>query len=160
MTDYGSQIKNLVSRYLTECGLNKIAFFTNFIPSKNESIELAPYFSYICFCAFSRKEQSNILFNKYWSKFKRVPFDVVVSPIEKCIVSRQYNFISMKFDSNDRAKEVLLFIKTNKNRVNRKYPIIFRVIVESNDLCSSLRNNKYDVVCEISYSDVVIRVDK
>ena len=160
MSDYGSRLTYLLSHYLAECSLNKIAFFTNFIPSKNESVNLAPYFSYICFCAFSRVEQSYILFNKNWSKFKRVPFDVLVSPIRECIVSRQYNFISIKFDSNDKAKKFLLFITNNKHRINRNYPIIVRILVESNDLCSSLGNSEFDVVCELSYSDVVIKIDK
>lgn len=155
-----SELSNLLSQYLVEYSLSKIAYFTNRMPKKSESDNLSGYFSYICFCASSFSEQSSFLFNKYRARFKKIPFDVIVSPVEECVTARQYNFVSLKCKDLKDAKEKVIFLAQNKNMVNRNYPILVRLTIESNDFCGFIQKDGLRPECKLSNSDIVIRIDK
>ena len=160
MNKVDSEISNLLNQYLIDCSLSKIAYFTNCMPTKSESESLATYFSYICFCTSSLSEQSSLLFKKYWAKFKKVSFDVFVSPVEECVTARQYNFVSLKCKDLEDAKKAVSFVKENKRLINRNYPILLRLIIESDDFCDFIDKNGLDIECKLSSSDVIIRIDK
>ena len=155
-----SEISNLLDQYLKEFSLSKIAYFTNRIPTRSESEALAGYFSYICFCASSLSEQSSFLLSKYRARFKKIPFDVFVSRFEECVSARQYNFVCLKCQDMQDAKEKVSFLTQNKNMVNRNYPILVRLKIESNDFCDFIERDGLKVECKLSYSDIVIRIDK
>ena len=157
---HDSEISNLLSQYLVEFSLSKIAYFTNQMPIKSESDGLSGYFSYICFCSSSFSEQSSFLFNKYRARFKKIPFDVFVSPVEECVTARQYNFVSLKCEDIEDAKEKASFLIQNKSRVNRNYPILVRLTIESNDFCDFIEKDGLKIECKLSSSDIVIRIDK
>jgi|GEM_PF-4172516 len=158
MSDTDNQLQQLISQYLVECRLNKLAFFSNYIPSKSECENIAPYISYILFCVSSLSDLSNILYAKYWVKYKKIPFDVQVYPVKKCIIKRQFNYISLKVKSHEDAENMISYINANKNNINRRYPILIRFLVENEEVCNPLTINGYDAVCEFSYSDVVLRI--
>ena len=160
MNKVNSIISKLLDQYLIDCSLSKIAFFANYKPTKSESKSLAAYFSYICFCASSLSEKSSFLFNKYWAKFKKVPFDVFISPIDKCVTARQYNFISLRCTDLQDTIRVVSFVKMNKLLINERYPILLRLIVETRDVCSFIEKNDMNVECKLSPSDVIMRIDK
>lgn len=160
MNTVDSEISNLLNQYLIDCRLSKIACFTNYMPTKSESENLTAYFSYICFCASSLSEQSSFLLNKYWAKFRKVPFDVFVSPVEECVTARQYNFVSLKCDDLEDVKRAVSFVKENKRLINRNYPILLRLIIESDDFCDFRDNNGLNVEFKLSSSDAIIRIDK
>ena len=155
-----SEILNLLNQYLVDSSLSKIAYFTNYIPTKWEDERLAAYFSYICLCASSLSEQSSFLYNKYWVKFRCVPFDVFISPVEERMTARQYNFISLKYKNLEDAIKALSFVKGNKLSINKNYPILLRLIVETDDICNSIDKNDLNIKCILSPSDVIVRIDE
>lgn len=154
------EITDLLNQYLIDCKLSKISYFTNYIPTKSESEYLTGYFSYICFCASSFSEQSLFLFNKNWAKFRKVPFDVFVSTVEECVIARQYNFVSLKCNDQDDAKRMVSFVKENKHLINRNYPILLRLIIETKDFCDSIDKNGLNVECELSSIETIVRIDR
>jgi len=153
------EISNVLNQYLIETKLSKIAYFTNRIPTLSESQHLTPYFSYVCFCAQSFSEQSTFLFNKCWANFKKVPFDVYVSPIEICVTARQFNFINLKIKKSESVKEIINFFVNYKSTVNKNYPVLLRIAIESNELSSLIKEKNLKTECEISSSDIIIRID-
>lgn len=154
------EIFNLLNQYLIDSSLSKIAYFTNCMPTKSESESFSVFFSYICLCASSLSEQSLFLFNKYWAHFKKVPFDVVVSTVEECVTARQFNLVCLKCTGFEETKRMVSFVKENKRLINRNYPILLRLIIESDNFCDSIDMDGLNVECKLSSSEAIIRIEK
>ena len=160
MDKVDSEISDLLNQYLIDCSLSKIAYFTNRMPTKSDSENLSAFFSYICFCTSNLSKLSSFLFNKYWARFIKVPFDVFVLPFEECVTARQYNFINLKCENLEDAERKVYFIKENKRLINRNYPILIRLNIKSGDFFDFMEKNGFNIACNLSATDIIIRIEK
>ncbi len=128
-----SSLKRILSDYLSEHHLPKIACVTNCLPSREERRNLATFFNYVCFCASSRRRKVEMLFLAYLFGYRAIEYDVVVMDVEECLVRRQFSYACLGASTSARAKEILQYVAATKQSINRNYPVVVRMLCDDLD---------------------------
>ena len=123
-------VKRILSQYLAQNDLAKTACITNCYPTKYDKNGLIQNFSYVCFCVPNYSQKVKTLFLAYLNGYRVVDYDVVVSAIENGLVRRQFGYACLRFETPSKAQEITGYIAANKKDVNRKHPVILRVLCE------------------------------
>lgn len=158
MHDKYHNIKKVLNKYLKENNLSKVACLTNYSPNEYDKKYLIEDFNYICFCVSDFTEQSRTLFLKYCKGYKRISFNVVISSIEQSLLDRQFGYVFIKCKSKDEVEQKIHYISVNKQKINRNYPILLRMICEADNIgCLSLPEN-IKIEDELSANDLMLQV--
>jgi hypothetical protein len=121
------EIGNIITGYLKEYNLPKIAYLTNCFPTRQDRECLFEDFNYICFCASSVIQMSHFLLMRYFVKYGKTPFDVVIDSPRSCLCLRQFGYVYFKVSDIGEAQELALYVSNNKKEISSNYPILFRL---------------------------------
>lgn len=122
-----NEIGRIIHQYLVENNLPKIAFLTNCLPSWNDKNYLLQYFNYICFCASSIFQASQFLLSRYFLRYRKTPFDVVIKTPYSCMLSRRYGYSCLELSNGKAVNDLIYAISENKSIISGNFPIIMRI---------------------------------
>ena len=145
----------VIAAYLSRTNLPKAACFTNYVPTPDD-IENFPNLNYICYSMPSLNDLSSAHFEMFKSGYRRLMYDALVSPVEPALVRRQFGYVCLKLATQTRGEEVLAYLASEKHRINRKYPILTRMLGVRIDPASLPTNVKF--VREFKLNDAMYEV--
>lgn len=151
-----ADVQSILTAYLTENHLAKTACVTTCHPAGGERGSLAGNFNYICFCAPSSFHRIEFLFLAYVHGYRRVDYDVLLAPIEDCLTRRQFGFVWLTFSSHSDAHETIGYVVANKERINRRYPILLRI--ECRDLKMPELPKNTEILLTRDGSEAILKV--
>ena len=77
--------------------------------------------------------------------------------IDKCLINRQYGYISLYFEDIDLLQNKLDYISLNKNKINYNYPILIRLIC-SKGVSSLMLPDKAQLKSKLTESEMLIKI--
>jgi hypothetical protein len=135
-----SRLPRILSSYLAEHHLAKIACLTNCLPRRDDAREIVHNLNYVCFCVPNRYQQVEALCLAYLCGYRMIEYDVTVSTAEEAILRRQFAFVCLRFDSPSSAQLLVDYIAEHKQMINRNYPILVRLLCKGYRLGDGLNN--------------------
>jgi len=135
-----SRLLRILSSYLAEHHLAKIACLTNCLPRRDDAREIIHNFNYVCFCVPNRYRQVEALCLAYLCGYRAVEYDVTVAAVEEAMLRRQFAFMCLRLDSPSSAQLLVDYIAQHKQAINWNYPILVRLLCESYRLGDGLNN--------------------
>lgn len=158
MHDIYRNAKKALNKYLQENNLSKVACLTNYPPNEYDKKYLIEDFNYICFCVSDFAEQSRTLFLKYRKGYMRIPFNVVISPVEQCLLDRQFGYVFLECKNKGEVEQKINYISINKQNINRNYPILLRIVCETDNICCLSFSGNIKLEDELSANDLILQV--
>jgi hypothetical protein len=83
---------------------------------------------------------------------------VFIATVEDCLVERQYGYVFLRFTDKNAARETLKFISNNKKKINRKYPLLLRIICDEGCLIKEDMPENVALAIILDTSDSILRV--
>lgn len=154
------KIKKVITQYLKTYQLSKISYLTNCQPNKYDNKYLLEDFNYICFCLSDYNALSNVLFLKYKYGYKKIPFDVMVGEISAAVHKRPFGYIWFTNKSADEIEGLIQYISSNKDTINKKYPILLRISSIDDHIRKSVLPENCHIAAAFSPKDLLIRIEK